>query len=147
LNYAKAPAAEPVLSALAPLLGRSWTHLIDVNLAVFEALCGLLRVKRDVRLSSELGIDGQSTARLVAICASLGGERYLSGDAAEDYLDVSQFAARSIDVEYHRYRHPIYQQLHGAFVPYLSLVDLLMNHGEDSLSILTSESAGRRVTA
>jgi len=147
LNYAKAPAAEPVLSALEPLLGRAWTHLIDVNLAVFDALCRLLRVKRDVRLSSELGIDGQRTERLVAICASLGAERYLSGDAAEDYLDVSQFAARGIDVEYHRYRHPVYQQQHGAFVPYLSVVDLLMNHGEDSLNILTSETAGRRVTA
>jgi hypothetical protein len=147
LNYAKAPAAEPILSALEPLLNRPWTHLLDVNLAVFEAMCRLLRLKRDVRLSSELGIEGERTQRLVAICASLGAERYLTGDAAEGYLEVPQFAARAIDVEYHRYRHPVYQQLHGAFVPYLSVVDLLLNHGDESLNILLNETAGRPVTA
>jgi hypothetical protein len=40
---------------------------------------------------------------------------------------------------YQNYRHPVYKQLFGDFIPYLSVIDLLFNHGEESLSILTSD--------
>ncbi|HMB33069.1 MAG TPA: WbqC family protein, partial [Methylomirabilota bacterium] len=71
----------------------------------------------------------------------LGADRYLTGDAAQGYLDESQFAAHGIRVEYHHYRHPVYPQLHGAFVPYLSVVDLLMNHARESLRLLVDKEA------
>ena len=63
----------------------------------------------------------------------------LTGDAAGDYLDERQFANNGIQVEYHRYRHPVYRQLHGEFVPYLSVVDVLMNYGRESLKILVDQ--------
>jgi hypothetical protein len=65
---------------------------------------------------------------------------YLTGDAADD-LDETQFAAHGIGVEYHHYRHSVYAQLHGEFVPYLSVVDLLMNHGRESLRVLVGKDA------
>jgi hypothetical protein len=136
VNYAKAPAFEEVFDALEPVLGRPWTHLIDLNRAVLEALCRLLRLTRSILLSSELDVPGQKTERLIALCRALGADRYLTGDAASDYLDETQFAANDIRVEYHHYRHPVYAQLHGEFVPYLSVVDLLMNHGRESLGVL-----------
>jgi hypothetical protein len=35
----------------------------------------------------------------------------------------------------------VYAQLHGEFVPYLSVVDLLMNHGRESLRVLVGKDA------
>lgn len=136
VNYAKAPAFEEVFGALEPVLGRPWTHLIDLNRAVLEMLCRLLGLTRLIRLSSELDVPGQKSERLIALCRALGAGRYLTGDAASHYLDETQFAAHDIRVEYHHYRHPVYAQLHGEFVPYLSVVDLLMNHGRESLGVL-----------
>jgi WbqC-like protein family len=136
VNYAKAPAFEEVFGALEPVLGRPWTHLIDLNRAVLEMLCRLLGLTRLILLSSELDVPGQKSERLIGLCRALGAGRYLTGDAASDYLDETQFAAHDIRVEYHHYRHPVYAQLHGEFVPYLSVVDLLMNHGRESLGVL-----------
>jgi len=136
VNYAKASAFEEVFDALEPVLGRPWTHLIDLNRAVLETLCRLLGLTRLILLSSELDVPGQKTERLIALCRALGAGRYLTGDAASDYLDETQFTAHGIRVEYHHYRHPAYAQLHGEFVPYLSVVDLLMNHGRGSLGVL-----------
>jgi len=141
VNYAKAPAFGVVFDALEPVLRRPWTHLVDVNRAVLETLCRLLGLERPILLSSELDILGQKTERLIAICRALGADRYLTGDAASDYLDETQFAANGISVEYHHYRHPVYAQLHGEFVPYLSVVDLLMNHGRESLRLLVDRDA------
>jgi WbqC-like protein family len=136
VNYAKAPAFEEVFGALEPVLGRPWTYLIDLNRAVLETLCRLLGLTRLILLSSEMDVPGQKSERLIGLCRALGAGRYLTGDAASDYLDETQFAAHAIRVEYHHYRHPVYAQLHGEFVPYLSVVDLLMNHGRESLGVL-----------
>ena len=136
VNYAKAPAFGEVFAGLEPVLQRPWTHLIDLNRAVLETLCRLLGLTRPILLSSELDVPGQKTERLIAICRTLGADRYLTGDAASEYLDETQFAANDIRVEYNHYRHPVYAQLHGEFVPYLSVVDLLMNHGRESLGVL-----------
>ena len=135
-SYARAPAFGEVLGRIEPVLVRQWDRLVDVNMALLETLCGLLGLTREIRLSSELGIPGERTERLVAICQALGAERYLTGDSARDYVDEARFAAHGIALEYHHYTHPVYRQLHGEFIPYLSVVDLLMNHGRDSLDIL-----------
>ena len=34
------------------------------------------------------------------------------------------------------YKHPIYNQLHGDFIPNLSIIDLLFNEGPNSKNIL-----------
>jgi hypothetical protein len=135
-NYARAPAFDEVFARVEAVLCQSWTSLFDLNCASLEVVCDLLGLRRDIRFSSRLGVPGQRTERLVAMCEALGATRYLTGDAARDYLDEPLFAARGIVLEYHRYAHPNYSQLHGGFVPYLSVLDLLMNHGRESLDIL-----------
>src|SRR6266481_9442049 len=60
----------------------------------------------------------------------------ISGSAARDYLDTHLFSRHGIEIEWHDYVHPVYPQLHGDFVPYLSIVDLLFNCGEESPAIL-----------
>jgi hypothetical protein len=63
------------------------------------------------------------------------GRSAISGNAAQDYLDEARFAAAGI--EWHNYPHPTYTQQHGKFVPYLSVLDLLLNVGRDSLAVLS----------
>jgi len=64
----------------------------------------------------------------------------LSGSAARVYLDAGLFERNGISVEWQDFAHPIYRQLHGDFVPYLSTIDLLLNCGDESLAVL--ERAG-----
>jgi hypothetical protein len=135
-HYAKAPAFSEVFPAFEAWLAREWDFLVELNLAGLRLLCDLLGIRREIRLSSAMGIDGGQTERLVRICRALGATRYLSGDSARTYLDEAAFAAAGIAVEYHGYHHPTYRQLHGEFVSHLSVVDLLMNHGAQGLEIL-----------
>ena len=65
----------------------------------------------------------------------------MSGDAARDYVDESLFTRENIVVEWQNFAHPIYPQQHGAFVPYLSALDLVLNCGDESARILGQGSA------
>lgn len=87
--------------------------------------------------SSELGIPGAKSERLLKICQHFGATNYLSGDSARDYLDVDLFAASGVSVEWQKFNHPVYPQLHGEFIPYLSALDMLLNVGEKGRELLT----------
>ena len=89
--------------------------------------------------ASELGVGGAQSERLINLREHFGAQRYLSGNAARDYLDVGEFSKRGIEVVWQDYRHPVYPQQYEPFVPYLSAIDLLLNCGDDSASILKAE--------
>ena len=80
--------------------------------------------------SSNLELTSKSTERLVDIAEALGGDVYLSGPAGRDYLDVSLFERRDINVEFQDFKHPVYKQRYGGFIPNMSAIDALFNVGK-----------------
>lgn len=134
--YAKAPYAQRYLPELEEILSRPWTHLVDLDLAVAGAMAGWLELPPPALRTSELGIGGGQSQRLIDLCRHFGATHYLSGNAASDYLDVALFHEQGVEVVWQDYQHPTYPQQYGAFVPFLSSIDLLLNCGERSAQIL-----------
>lgn len=137
--YAKAPYLAQYLPMLEDRLLRPWTLLVDLDLSLIDLMCEWLQLKRDVIRASSLGIEGDRSDRLLALCRHFGATRYLSGDAAKTYLDRELFAQNGIEVEWQGFRHPVYPQQHGEFVPFLSALDLVLNCGPDSAAILRGQ--------
>lgn len=134
--YAKAPYTARYLPELEELLHRTWPNLAELDIAIIAVMARWLNLEAPVVRTSELGIGGVQSERLIALCRHFGANSYLSGDAASDYLDVELFAQNGIEVVWQRFQHPVYAQQHGEFVPYLSTIDLLFNCGDDSARIL-----------
>jgi hypothetical protein len=127
-SYARAPFIDTVLPKLRHLIERPWPRLVDLDLALIDWLAAEIGIATPRYRASELDVAGDRHFRAT---------RYISGNAAQDYLDVAQFAAAGIEVVWHNYVHPSYAQQHGEFVPYLSALDLLLNVGGDSLAVLS----------
>jgi hypothetical protein len=134
--YAKAPYLKCYLPELEELLQRRWDRIVDLNIAVIEMMCVWLGLGRQTFRASELRIEGERSQRLLNFCLRFGANRYLSGAAAKNFLDVDLFTLRNIDVQWQGYKHPAYPQQHGEFVPCLSALDLLLNCGDESRAIL-----------
>ncbi len=142
--YAKAPCREECLAALEPILERRWDYLIDLDIALVDVLVESFGIDCQRGFVSDHAVGGDRTEKLVNLCKAVGAETYLTGDAATDYLETDRFAAAGITVEWQRYNHPRYPQCRWrkagseqpAFVPYLSVLDLFMNCGKDSGSLL-----------
>ena len=137
--YSDAAFKDDYLPEFEGILNQPWERLVDLDIAVIEWLCGRLGLKRPMVRSSNLGIPGEQSERLAAICRYFGATRYFSGDAARNYIDLQVFQSRNIAVKWQHYLHPVYRQLHGEFVPYLSVLDLLLNEGPESFNILSSQ--------
>ncbi|HEV8342733.1 MAG TPA: WbqC family protein [Candidatus Binatia bacterium] len=141
-NYRNAPFFNQYIGALEDILGRPWKLLVDLNMAFIYNLVEQLGLNARIYLASDLKIPKVGkTERLIEICRYFRADTFLEGDAGKNYMDEAFFSREGIRLEYHGYQHPVYQQLHGDFVPYMSVIDLLFNHGKDSLAILTHQKA------
>ena len=137
-HYAAAPAAADHRAALEELYRTApqrW--LTEINEHFLSGICGLLQIRTRFRRSSELDLMGERSERLVNMCRQLGASTYVSGPAAQTYLDPALFEAQGIQVEWADYSgYPEYRQLHPPFDHHVSIVDLLMNEGLQARSFL-----------
>ena len=137
VNYARAPHFARYFGELAELLRRPWRLLADLNVEVTRFLAGALGLSRRMVRASELpSASADPTGRLLELCRAVGADTYLAGQDGARYMDLEQFRAGRVAVWAQEYQHPTYTQLNGDFLPFLSVVDLLLNHGESSVEIL-----------
>ena len=89
----------------------------------------------DVRVpwvwSSTLKPQGAQNQLLVDLLTKVSATHYLSGVGARQYFDPAPFVHANIEVAWQQFHHPVYPQLHGSFVPYLSVLDVLFNCGQE----------------
>jgi WbqC-like protein len=128
----RAPFAASVEPVLATLAGGAWERLAELTIATTRLMAELLGIRREMFRSSALGIGGAGTARVLAVCRSLGATRYLTAHGGLTYLDHGAFESAGIAVEYMDYDLSPYPQQHGAFEPYVTALDLLANTGPDA---------------
>lgn len=139
-NYSKAPHFKDYQSFFEKTYQKDWQNLADVNIYFIRHLIKFLGINVQLLKSSEAtSAKGQSTTRLVNICKELGADSYLSGRGGKNYLDARQFEKNNIKVIFQEFEHPQYQQAFEGFEPFMSIIDLLFNHGEDSLKIIKGE--------
>lgn len=143
--YARAEHHDWLWERLEPVYAEGHERLADLNIALTRRLCSLLAVDARFLRSSELGVSGTASQRILDHCLEVGASRYLTGLGARDYLDERSFAAKGIELEYFEYDDAHYPQLHGAFVERLSVVDLLANVGPEAATWLPGR--GRAVPA
>lgn len=142
-NYSKVAYFKKYIDIFEEAYSKKWQYLVDIDMHFILELSVLLGIDcNKIVRSSTLNISGDKIERLIEICKLFKADTFYEGAAGKNYIDDSQFARNGIKVEYQDYKHPAYRQLHGDFVPYLSVVDLLFNHGEESLAILLNKKTG-----
>jgi hypothetical protein len=107
--------------------------------ALIEALARLSGIAPDLVRSSETPVRSTKATRLADLCKIHGATRYIATPGSRGYLDEDDALRQAgVDLFYFQYEHPVWQQMHGDFVSYVSAVDLVMNELPRSRDILRS---------
>ncbi len=117
---------------------KKWENLADINFDTIMFLFKELGICCKVMNGSELKISKEfKKSDLVhEICRLTGTTKYIAGKMSLGYLDETKFKRDGIQITYQNYTHPAYEQLYKPFIPYMSIIDLLFNHGEKSMKII-----------
>jgi WbqC-like protein family len=120
-------------------LGSPETHLSLVNYRFINAICRLLGISTTISWSMDYQLSGDKTERLLNLCKQAAGTKYISGPAAQAYLDEDLFKQEGISVAYMDYSgYREYAQLYPPFQPQVSIVDLIFNEGPRAPTYLKS---------
>lgn len=126
--YRKAPCFDQVFPVLDGIISNPETNLFNfIHHSVVE-LCRTLGIRTPVVASSSIGIDHalRSQEKVLAICQHLGAKTYINAIGGRELYSQDAFAACGVDLRFIRTLPMEYPQLGSAFVPWLSIADVMM---------------------
>jgi len=137
--YANAPYLADHMPLVEELFSSAFEKLIDLNMKIIRYVLNQLRIRTELVLLSELGVEAKGDLLPVTICRKLGSMRFLAQHSAAKYLNPELFSEAGIRLEFFRTPSPVYPQLWGDFIPDLSVFDLIFNCGPKTQDILLGQ--------
>jgi hypothetical protein len=138
--YARASHFELMFDLIQEIYGGSSSRLSEFNIAAVQRIAQWLGLAPRFIRSSEMGVPGVSTDRLVNLCERTNCDIYVTGHGALKYLDHEKFEERGISVRYMDYKKIPYRQGAGEFTPYVSILDAIAHCGEGARDLVCSDS-------
>jgi len=145
-SYKKSGFFHEIISMVEELINADTSDLSTFNINIIKRISRGIGINTNFLKASELkGVSGAKDYRLASICKKIECDEYVSPPGAADYIEKESpggvFRIEGIKLYYHRYRHPVYPQLYGDFLEYMSIIDLLLNCGlGESLQIIKKGS-------
>jgi hypothetical protein len=146
IEYGKSPFFKLCAEEFFGILRNRPRTISDLNVAACRWAMHKLDITTKTMMSSEVGVAGDKFDRPLEILKKLGATSYLSGPTAKNYTDPQKFKEAGIGLEFKTYVYKQYPQLHGAFEPHVTILDLLFNCGASSRSYLKSLVPNERVS-
>ena len=127
--YSRAACFSLYYPVLEEIYRQDYRLLTDFNISLLNFLLQTFGIEIEILRASSLQSTGHSNELLIQIIREVGGQRYLTGTGAKEYLNESLFASAGIEVMWQNFNHPVYPQLFGNYEPYLSSIDYVLNCG------------------
>jgi hypothetical protein len=147
-NYRNAKFFDRYADELHEVFQRRWEHLIDLDLHMLQLARRWLDIDTPVVRSSEIGLEGTKTDRLIDMCHKVGARCYLTGaGGSTGYLDVEKIGRTGVGVIWQQFTHPVYAQRYPnlGFASHLGFLDIVLNCGPASRDLLFGASHPLRV--
>ncbi len=144
-NLLLAPYYKDVLAILENNLPHKFKTISELNTALIKDICSYLQINTPLAMSSEFSPKGSKSERLISILRNAAATTYVSGPAAEGYIEKELFKKSGMRIEYKSYDYPEYPQQYGAFTPAVSVLDLIANCGERSVQLIKSLTPNKLV--
>lgn len=135
-NYCKTPYFHRYYPSLKEIYKQKWGKMQDLIDVMTQFFMESLHIKTPIIKSSEIPVSSKKSQLILDLCKYADATTYYSGVFGKEYLAVNDFTSEGIEIFFHDYKHPVYQQYFPGFEPYMSVIDLLFNYGDESIHII-----------
>jgi hypothetical protein len=138
--YSRAPYFDAYAPGILNVLSRPYEYLSQLTNELLRQLIQLLGLHVKLMVASDYDFAGGKSEYVLDMCTKLGASAYVFGSHGRHYVDEQFLRNGGVEPIFQEYQHPVYRQRYGAFVPRLSIIDLLFNEGPHSLEILLRDN-------
>lgn len=126
--YRKAPVFKESMPLIESCLNCEETDLFKFILNSLVSISKYLSIQTPLIISSSIEADHQlkSTERVIGICKARRATKYINPIGGVELYNKLQFAGEGIELSFLKSNNVVYPQFGNEFVPYLSILDILM---------------------
>jgi hypothetical protein len=126
--YRRAPQFASVFPLLEAIVIDGSANLFDYVDQSITKVCTYLQIDTPIVVSSTVAIDHslQAQDKVLAICRSVGADQYVNPIGGQTLYSREAFGAQGVALSFLRSREVQYPQFDQPFVPWLSIIDVLM---------------------
>lgn len=132
-SYLKSPYFDEIYPILENRLLAKPKYLTDITISLILDFIKILDINTQIILSKDIDYTGKKDEALISICKSLNSNTYMSVKGSQNYILEGEnlFEKNNIDLIWHEYQHPVYNQVGKNFISHLGIIDVLFNIGPD----------------
>lgn len=148
-NYSKANYYSQIAPYVENWLSEREESLAAQNIAFIRLACDILGLRREFLVSSQFSSSAQRSKRVVELLRLSDADTYYCAKGSFDYmLADALFPLNDIKVLFQDFQPKIYPQIGSPdhFIPYLSVLDALMNVGAEQTAMLIAQGTPNWLT-
>lgn len=136
LNYCKAPFYNDVMHLLEKIILYDDKQLANFIANSIKEICQYLKIDTEILISSQINKDYslKNQAKVINICKSLEAVTYVNAIGGQKLYDAEEFEKHGICLKFLKTGDINYQQFSKDYVPYLSILDVLMFNSVDDVN-------------
>ncbi len=133
--YRRSPYFERTFPLVERIVLEKETNLFKFILNSIRETCESLAIGSEIVVSSSLRIDHslRGKTKVLALCRHVGADAYINAIGGRDLYSKEDFSAHGIDLKFLKTKPFEYRQLGGRFVPWLSIIDVMMFNSPDAI--------------
>jgi len=126
--YSKAPQFEIILPLIKDILYTKETNLFNYLYSSVKKIVKFLEIDTKIIVSSSIKIDHnlKSQNKVIEICKNLKASHYINTIGGQDLYSKNDFIKNNINLSFIKSEITEYNQFKKPFIPYLSIIDVLM---------------------
>ena len=131
--YISAAFFEPAYKLFENIVTYKERNLFEYVYYSIKTVSDCLNIKTKMTISSHIDIDHslKSSKKVLAICKNLEASHYINPIGGVGLYDKEEFRAYGIELSFLRAEATPYKQMDNPFIPFLSIIDVLMFNGAE----------------
>ena len=136
----KAPFYKDTVSFIEPLIQNKYEFISELNIILMKHIANLLNIKTNIRISSEEDFkfkkNMESDDWALEISKKLGASTYINPLGGLEIFDKKKYKKEGIEIKFLKTNNIFYKQSKRNFVPFLSIIDVLMFNSIENIKIM-----------
>jgi hypothetical protein len=134
----KAPYYHKVLSVLDDIFETKTNSIVELNFISLSKFCDYLDIPTPIRIWSKMDVKievvNAADEWALNICKAMGAKMYYNPPGGKDFFDSNKYLEAGIELKFLEINQTSYNQFEHDFVPFLSIIDVLMFNDKESVN-------------
>jgi hypothetical protein len=141
LSYMKAPFFEQVFPVIQDIILHEEKNASKLITYSLQKICDFLSIEANIIISSDIdkNNDLKGQDKIIDICKKMLADKYINAIGGVELYNKDVFSKHNISLKFIKSTPIIYSQFKNEFIPWLSIIDVMMFNSIDDVKIMLNQ--------